>query len=87
MATEDNGSNSISLSDLLAQLERVWQRLADDPERQALETARWCVAIAPQYRVQLQAKILGTLSDRALKHRLFNRPEDGRIQALNLLAR
>ena len=79
-------TQQLDTASTLHQLDRVWERLADDPQRQALETARWCAILAPQHREWLQAKILGRLSDKDLEHLLFHQPEDGRIQALSLLA-
>ncbi|MAS35620.1 MAG: hypothetical protein CL610_16540 [Anaerolineaceae bacterium] len=67
-------------------LEVIWEAAMDDPERQALEAARYCRDQAPHLQEEVKARISRGLSDRQYADLLFNHPLDGRIQALSLLA-
>lgn len=70
-----------------ARIEARWQELAADPQAQALECARLCLAQAVHLVEWLEAKIYRQLPDKLLKSLLFaGDTTDGRIEALNLLA-
>ncbi len=85
MATEQK----LSHNRILTTLNHLWDSLAADPPRQALESAEWCIAVAPHLADALSAKILASLPDSLLKQLLFKPTSleiDGRIAALNALA-
>jgi hypothetical protein len=69
-----------------AQLEQLWHTLADNPSQQALAVATRCVESAPHLAAEWAARITNSIPDATFKRLLFSAPEDGRIQALNLLA-
>ena len=68
------------------QLNTLWDQHAAAPGQQALLCARFCVEHAPHLAAWLKARILASLPDALLAHLLFKQPDDGRIQALSLLA-
>lgn len=68
-------------------LQHLWDSLADDPETQALACAIWCVEHAPQLAAWLKAEIYRPLSDKELTEIVFHRPQDGRLQALEILSK
>lgn len=70
-----------------ARIEARWQELAADPQAQALDCARLCMAEAVHLAGWLENKIYRQLPDNLLKSLLFaGDATDGRIEALNLLA-
>lgn len=76
--------NSIPIS-----LNDLWESLSHDPQRQALETAQWCIQYAPHLADDLSARIYAQLPDALLQQLLFkptSSKTDGRIAALNALA-
>src|SRR5690349_13206544 len=73
----------------LTSLNDLWESLAADPPRQALESAQYCIDHAPHLAEALSAKIYANLPDSLLKQLLFKPTSlevDGRIAALNALA-
>jgi hypothetical protein len=79
----------LSHNRILIALNDLWDSLAHNPERQALESAQWCIAHAPHLADALSAKIHAVLPDSLLKQLLFKPKSlevDGRIAALNILA-
>lgn len=67
----------------------MWESLTHDPQRQAAETAEFCIQHAPHLAEALGQKILANLPDSRLKQLLFKPTSlelDGRIVALNNLA-
>ena len=68
------------------QLNTLWDQHAADPGRQALLCARFCLQHAPHLTARLKARILASLPDALFAQLLFRQPNDGRIQALSLLA-
>ncbi len=85
MATEQN----LSHNRILTTLNALWDSLAADPPRQALESAQWCIQHAPHLADALSAKIYAGLPDVLLKQLLFEPAGlkvDGRIAALDALA-
>ncbi len=85
MATEQN----LSHNRILVSLNALWDSLAADPPRQALESAQWCITHAPHLADALSAKIHASLPDSLLKQLLFRATSlelDGRIAALDALA-
>ena len=74
------------LIDAQAAIEQLWADHADDPERQALECAAWCVAHAPHLASGLKHRIQATLSDTLLAQLAFNQTDDGRIRAYTQLS-
>lgn len=85
MANEQKQSHNRILTTLNDQ----WECFSADPQRQALETAQWCIQHAPHLAEALSQKIHASLPDNLLKQLLFKPTRlevDGRIAALNLLA-
>ena len=78
------GPRSIGAS-VRSQIEQLWDELAQNPARQALDCAALCQAQAPQLAGWLKAKILAGISDKELA--AITRPPvlDGRIQAYSQL--
>lgn len=83
---DSHGCAALELRRAQTQLNTLWDQHAADPGQQALLCARFCLESAPHLTEWLKARIYASLPDAVLTQLLFNRPDDGRIQALNLLS-
>ena len=85
MAQSIGTQQRLFLHSVQAQIETLWQKLADNPERQALDCTALCVTLAPQLAAWLKARILAGIPDRELAAILRPPVTDGRILAYSQL--
>lgn len=84
---DSHDSTTLELRQAQTQLNALWEEHAADPGQQALVCARYCLETAPHLAEGLKARIYASLPDAVMIQLLFKQPDDGRIQALNLLTR